>query len=231
MAYNRLRLETLQEGVRENQSSLGGYCRHVGGCTRPDDGDGRPGGGSSLSLRIGIIKAGREGPTMASTTPSKTPGLTPGTMSVQSGALIYADVPPYDRLTKVLMVGVPSAFLIAGAVLLFLHLRLALAMLVDLVVFTLVLHFALPRRYELYTTRLRIVMGWPLRWNIPLSTIAKVRPAPDYTRFLYWGVRLATSSKTLVEIVRRKHMNVILSPSDRGEFLAKLDRALETQPH
>jgi hypothetical protein len=145
--------------------------------------------------------------------------------------LIYADVPPYDWLTKFLMAAIPGAFLITGLVLVFFSPRVALAMFVDLAVFALFVSFGLPRRYELYTTELRIVLGWPFRWNIPLSTIAEARPARSRMRWIYWGARLPTSSGTLVEIVRRKGWNTILSPSNRETFLEQLDRALEALPH
>jgi hypothetical protein len=148
-------------------------------------------------------------------------------MRSQPGPLIYEDKPPYDRIEKSLSVGVPAAFLIAGLILLRPATRAGVALLVDAAVFGLAVHFVIPRRYQLFATRLRIVLGWPLRWDIPLSTIAAARPARGVARWFYWGVRLATSSGTLVEVERKKGWNVILSPSSRDVFLAQLNEALD----
>lgn len=79
----------------------------------------------------------------------------------------------------------------------------------------LLFHLVLPRRYQVFDTRLRIVLGWPVHWDIPFSTIKEARPARPVNTWMYYGIRLATSSKTTVEITR-----------DRQKFLERLGEAL-----
>jgi len=55
----------------------------------------------------------------------------------------------------------------------------------------------------------------------------EARPAPGIARWIYRGVRLATSSGTAVEIVRKKGVNVIISPSNRETFLEWLNDVLK----
>lgn len=43
---------------------------------------------------------------------------------------------------------------------------------------------------------------------------------------MYYGIRLATSSKTTVEITRERGLDVIVSPRDRQRFLERLGEAL-----
>jgi hypothetical protein len=91
----------------------------------------------------------------------------------------------------------------------------------------LIFHFVLPRRYQVFNNKLRILLGWPLGWDIPLSTIREARAAPNLARWVYRGVRLATSSGNVVEIVRKKGRNVVISPSNRETFLERLNEVLK----
>ena len=79
----------------------------------------------------------------------------------------------------------------------------------------------------MFNTKLRIVLGWPLGWDIPLSTIRETHAASGIARWIYRGVRLSTSSGTAVEIVRKKGVNVIISPSNREPFLERLNNVLK----
>ena len=76
---------------------------------------------------------------------------------------------------------------------------------------------------------LGIVLGRPLAVNIPLATIKEARPAPGSKAFAYWGVRFATSLKNVVEIVRHRGLNFVISPSNRDLFLERLAEALKAQ--
>ncbi|MBM3945347.1 MAG: hypothetical protein FJ317_07670 [SAR202 cluster bacterium] len=92
----------------------------------------------------------------------------------------------------------------------------------------LVFWFMLPRRYELWPDRLQIVLGWPVRLAIPLTTITEVRSAEVVTAFVYWGIRFATSLRTITEVCRSKGRNYILSPVDRDGFIESMNSALLT---
>ena len=47
--------------------------------------------------------------------------------------------------------------------------------------------------------------------------------------FVYWGIRFATSSKGVVEIVRKKGLNLVISPRNDDMFLEQLNQALQSQ--
>jgi len=44
---------------------------------------------------------------------------------------------------------------------------------------------------------------------------------------MYGGLRLATSLKSVVEIVRSKGLNVVISPANRDAFLEQMAQALK----
>ena len=85
----------------------------------------------------------------------------------------------------------------------------------------------MPRRYQIFQDRLKIVLGNPFALSIPFSIIKEVRPVSGSSTFAYWGIRLATSSKSVVEIVRSKGWNVVISPANRDMFLDQLTQALK----
>lgn len=152
----------------------------------------------------------------------------PPVMARGPSYLVYEDLPRYDWTMKTLVAAILMALLVVGIVLLFYALEGAIAMFGDTLLVALIFYFVFPRRYQLFNTKLRIVLGWPLGWDIPLSTIEEAHAAPGIARWIYWGVRLATSSGTEVEIVRNKGMNVIISPSNRETFLERLNSALKS---
>ena len=91
----------------------------------------------------------------------------------------------------------------------------------------LIFHAVLPRRYQIFQDRLRIILGHPFAFNIPFSTIREARSTSGLKAFAYWGLRFATSSKGVVEIVRHQGWNVVISPANEGLFLEQLNQALE----
>jgi hypothetical protein len=136
---------------------------------------------------------------------------------------MYEDMPKYDRITKILTAAILGTLLVAGIVLLFYAVPASIALFGDTLLVALIFYFVRPRRYQVFNTKLRIILGWPFGWDIPLSTIREARAAPDSARWVYRGVRLAVSSGTVVEIVRKKGWNVIISPSNRETFLERLN--------
>ena len=83
-------------------------------------------------------------------------------------------------------------------------------------VFDALLFYAiLPKRYQIFQDKVKIVLGQPIAIDIPLSTIREARPAPGSRTFVYGGIRLATSSRNVVEIVRSKGLNIVISPANR----------------
>jgi hypothetical protein len=140
--------------------------------------------------------------------------------------LLYEDTPRYDIWLKLVLGGVLAMTLVLGVVLLFSETEGAFVMFgvtaFDAALFTLIM----PRRYQIYSDKLRIVLGGPFAWNIPFSTIKEARPASSLKAFAYGGVRFATSSKGVVEIARSKGCSVVISLANREVFLEQLNRAL-----
>jgi hypothetical protein len=96
---------------------------------------------------------------------------------------------------------------------------------------------ALPRAYKIHSDKLRIVFDGPLVWNIPFTTIDKVLAAHGGMARKnlgpiwcvdYWGVNLATSSKSVIEIRRVTGWGLIISPTDRGAFLKHINEAINS---
>ena len=143
------------------------------------------------------------------------------------GYLAYEDVARYDAAQFVMLAVVIAATAVPGIVLLFFDVEGAAVMFGVTLLDALIFHLVFPRRYQVFNTKLRIVLGWPLHWDIRLSTIQEARPAPGIATWIYGGVRLATSSATAVEIVRKRGMGVIISPSDRQTFLEQINAALK----
>jgi hypothetical protein len=88
----------------------------------------------------------------------------------------------------------------------------------------------LPRRYEVWRDHLRIVFpAWG--WDIPYKGIDTVRDIRWYEAYGFAGWRFATSPGQSVTILRHKanmftHPNIVISPSNREEFLRQLERAM-----
>ncbi len=94
--------------------------------------------------------------------------------------------------------------------------------------FVLLFYLIMPRRYEIYQDRLRIVLGPPFGINIPLSTIKEVRHSSGVKAFMYSGIRFATSTKYVVEIVRNRGFNYVISPQNGDLFLDQLTQAIKS---
>lgn len=143
------------------------------------------------------------------------------------GYLMYEQAARYDRLQFVVLAVVVASTLAPAIILLFFDTMGAAIMFGATLLDILIFHLVFPRRYQVYNTKLRIVLGWPVTWDIKLSGIKEARPAPGVATWIYSGVRLATSSATAIEIVRRKGMGIIISPSDRETFLEQLNAAVK----
>ncbi|MEN8613986.1 hypothetical protein ABFB09_01700 [Dehalogenimonas sp. THU2] len=88
-------------------------------------------------------------------------------------------------------------------------------------------YFIIPRKYQIFADRLRVVLGGWIKFDVPFSTIRQARVARSIDAFVYWGLRMATSGEGVVEILRRGGgLDLVISPIDRDTFLEQLDQAL-----
>lgn len=139
--------------------------------------------------------------------------------------LIHEDIPQYDIWLRLILGSVLAFTLVLGIFLIPVD-RLGAWIAFGATAFdALLFHAVLPRRYQIFTDRVRIVLGWPFTFSIALTSITEARAAAGFKAFAYGGIRWATSSRTVVELVRNRGLNVVISPSKRELFLERLNEA------
>ena len=143
--------------------------------------------------------------------------------------MIYEDTPKYDLWLKLILGGVLALTLILGVIFIYRDTEAAIAMFGITVFDALLFKAILPRRFQIFEDRLKILLGGPFSINILLSNIAEVKPASSRKVFAYWGIRFATSTSNVVEIVCKKGLNLIISPRNGDMFLEQLNQALQSQ--
>ena len=144
----------------------------------------------------------------------------------------------YDRWVILAL----TAFFILHIILIIILAVSGIALLAWIVVGMLLLYIllcaaALPRAYKIHSDKLRIVFGGPLVWNITFTTINKVLAVHGSMARKnlgpiwcvdYWGLNLATSSKSVIEIRRDTGWGLIISPTDRSAFLKYINDAINS---
>jgi len=141
--------------------------------------------------------------------------------------LLHVDTPKVALALKVLMASILAMTLVLGIWFVFVDVEAAIVMFAVTVFDALLFKAVIPRRYEIWSDGVRIVLGGPLAVNIALRNIAEARAVAGEKAYVYWGVRLATTNRGVVEIVRSKGLNVVISPADRETFLHRLSQAIE----
>lgn len=145
--------------------------------------------------------------------------------------LLYEDKPKYDSWLKFILGGVLALTFILGIVLLFEDIVVAWVMFGTTLFDALLFKAILPRRFQIFEDRVRILLGWHLAHDIPFSNIVDARSASGNRAFAYWGIRFATSTRFVVEIVCKKGLNVIISPSKGNIFLEQLNHIRKSVPN
>lgn len=142
--------------------------------------------------------------------------------------LLYEDKPKYDVWIIVLLGGVVALTFILGIVQISVDTKEAFSVF-GVVFFEIILfRIILPRRFQILSDKLRIVLGGPFAINIPLSDIKEVKSRTGIKAFIYFGIRFATSSNHTIEIVRHKGLNMVISPTNDDEFIKQLNQACIT---
>jgi hypothetical protein len=139
--------------------------------------------------------------------------------------IIYQEPAEYVTWFKLLFL-IPAALIVAAIFLAFVkELEPSLFLALDGIIFVGFFYLLLPRRYQIYQDRLRIVLGGPFKIDIPFSSIKQINRISGVNRFLYSGVRFATSPKYVIEIKRSKGLDYIFSPSNGQFFQEQLELA------
>ena len=133
--------------------------------------------------------------------------------------LIYDEAAPYDAWLKYIIIGLPLLLIITGVILIPIDVEGTYAMLGDTVLVGLIFYFVMPRRYQIFEDKIKIVLGGPFKINVPFSTIKELRAAEGYKTMVYSGIRYATTTRSPVEILRKRGRDIVISPADRDRFL------------
>ncbi len=144
---------------------------------------------------------------------------------MKSNILLYEDTPKYDFWLKLILGSVLALTFILGIILISQDSEVALAMFGITLFDALLFKAILPRRFQIFEDRLKILLGGPFAINIPFSSIIDVKSASGRKTFAYWGIRFATSTQHVVEIVRKKGLSLVISPRNDDMFLERLNQA------
>lgn len=139
-------------------------------------------------------------------------------------SVVYEESPRYDVYLKAIMV-LPVFFIIAGIYYVIIaEVAAAIGMFATTILMAALYWAIFPRKYQILDSKFRIVLGGPFSFNIPFDNLETAR-APEGISL---GINFATTflSKHAVEIIRKKGMNVNITPSDRELFLDNLNKAL-----
>ena len=148
-------------------------------------------------------------------------------MTTLTETMIYEEPAAFSGWFKILIITMLAATFIPGVAIISSE-PLAGWVLLGATVFDgLLLHWLLPRRFQLYRDRLRIVLGNPFTFSLSLDTIIEIR-AISTTRALFnTGITMATSLSASVEIRRSSGRSLVISPQNRELFLEQVNGALQ----
>lgn len=143
---------------------------------------------------------------------------------------LYETRSRFDALYKWIFGGVLGITFIPGLFLLSSEAETALWLLGLTAFDAILLKAVLPRGFRLYPDRLVILLGGPLKISISLANIEGVKALSAKQSSVYWGLQFATATATVVEIVRRRGLNMIISPENRDAFIAAVESARRDLP-
>ena len=103
-------------------------------------------------------------------------------------SLLYEDMPKYDLWLKLILGGVLALTLVLGAIFISGDIGAALLMFGVTLFDALLFKAILPRRFQIFEDKLKILLGAPLAISIPFSNIADVKSASGSKAFAYWGL-------------------------------------------
>ena len=142
--------------------------------------------------------------------------------------LTYEDSPRYDPQLKWVVAAVINLTLIPGILLLYIDIIGAWVLLAATALEALLFYIIIPRQYQVFSDKVKIVLGGPFSINLPFSSIKEVHSASSISAYIYWGLRMAPSAKGVIEIVRQPGIDVVISPRNSDTFVKQLEAALNT---
>ena len=142
---------------------------------------------------------------------------------------LYEDRARYDYWLRLILFGIPLILLTIGIILMPEDQEGAIAMFSGSLFILSVFYLVLPKKYQIFDDKLKILLGWPLYVDISLANIVDSRITSGRKAFAYWGICFATSNKSVVEIIRKRGLNIVISPSNGPLFVDRLNEACKQQ--
>jgi hypothetical protein len=143
------------------------------------------------------------------------------------GNPIHEDRPETTGWLKLVLGMVLALTLIMGIILISQD-RVGALVMFAVTLFDAVLFYCImPRSYQIYTDRLKVVLGGPFGMTVLFKDVRSVARVGGSHAFGSTGIRFATSSQYVVQISRKGKLSVIISPSGGELFLEQLNRAMK----
>ncbi len=140
----------------------------------------------------------------------------------QVSTLVYEDKPKFD-IWIIIVLGIPILFLMVAALFMNVSDPETSISLSGTAAFIIVMYWIIiPRKYCIMNDKIKINLGGPFSFNAPFKNIKTARKIRGVSE----GVNFATSFRNGVEIVRKRSMNVNITPSNIELFLEELDLSL-----
>ncbi|HSW58299.1 MAG TPA: PH domain-containing protein [Dehalococcoidales bacterium] len=146
---------------------------------------------------------------------------------MNKGLLVYEDHPKVAGWLKLLIACILGSTIVLGLVFLAINVADAMIVFALTVFYGLLFYFILPRSYQIYTDCLKIKLGGPFRITVGYQKIISVKKVDSINAWAYSGLRLATNNHYVLEIVRKKGLNVVISPTSGELFLIQLNQNLK----
>ncbi|MFC2014015.1 hypothetical protein ACFLU8_03960 [Chloroflexota bacterium] len=143
--------------------------------------------------------------------------------------LLYEDRARYDCWLRLILFGIPIILLIVGIILIPEDREGVIAVFSGSLFVIFLFYLVLPKKHQVFEDKLKIVLGWPLYVDIALTNISDSQITSGRKAFAYWGIRFATSSKSVVEIIRKRGLNIVISPGNGPLFVDRLREACKQQ--
>lgn len=136
--------------------------------------------------------------------------------------LVYEEKPKFD-VWMIGVLGLPVLLLIVPALFMNVSDPETSISLLGIAAFIVIVYWIIiPRKYCIMNDGVKIILGGPFTFNTPFNKIETARKI----RGMAMGINFATSFRNGVEIVRKRRMNINITPSNIELFLEKLDLSL-----
>ena len=147
-------------------------------------------------------------------------------VTTQPETPIYEESAAFDWWFKALIVAVMAATFIPGVAVISHAPIEGWVLLGTTVLEGLLFHWLVPRRFQLYSDRLRIVLGRPFSFEVRLDKIIEAGAIHPARSLFNAGLRMSTSPGNAIGIRRHGGIDLVISPQNRERFLDQLNGAL-----